>query len=146
VSPHPAAVAAKAYKAAHPDVDFKGQTIYLRLGDEGQWEAYGHGEGARDERSRALDMCCCHPWHGFKALEIRREQPRMVPATNDHTAARRGGLLSRAAAPCGLRLDARASPPGHRGESAAAGIPQQAPTSVGCEQVRAAMAGPLQLA
>jgi len=61
MSLHPSVLAVKAYKAAHPEVDFKGQTVRLTRTADGGYEATGH-EPTDPKAEAMLNSCCCHPW------------------------------------------------------------------------------------
>lgn len=53
-------LAVSAYKSAHPDVDFTGQSIRLQRLADGGYIAVGH-EPTPAYVTAALARCCCHP-------------------------------------------------------------------------------------
>ncbi len=60
MSRHPTILAVNAYKAAHPDVDFRGQMIRLDRDENGGYVAVGH-EPTPPEVVAEFARCCCHP-------------------------------------------------------------------------------------
>ncbi len=60
MSRHPSVLAVNAYKAAHPGVDFAGQSILVERAEDGRYVAIGH-EPTPPEVEAAFARCCCHP-------------------------------------------------------------------------------------